>query len=129
MLKVILNETNDKIIRKHFNTYSQILKRSIKISRKKEYIRQINKSDNKYKTMWRIINRNTGKTINKNHKNIILKDNNVNVECPVVTGHSTLTVDIVISNIFNKHFSSVGKTSNNNKNTGHSVINSPATSM
>lgn len=121
VLKTILNETKSKVIKNYFNLYNKILKRSVKTSKRLDYIKQMKASDNKVKTMWNIINNKTGKIKQKCHNNIELTINKKTVKCP-----------IKISNTFNEHFASIGeihKTKNNININKYPVINSPTSSI
>lgn len=117
VLRTLLNESNCNILRNYYKQYSKILKRSIKISKKLEYTKQMRKSDNKYKTMWKIINTKTGKISCKSYKNIKLKINDEIIECPKT-----------ICEIFSETFSNTNKNINANTH-HHHVINSPTFSM
>lgn len=97
-LRSILNHTNNSIIKKYYKSYRKILKKSINISKKILYIKQMYKSDNKTKTMWNIIKAKTGKITTNKHSNIKLKINNVCTESP-----------LEVANGFNKFFASIGE--------------------
>lgn len=97
-LKIILNETNNPTIRKYYDAYSKTLKKAIKKSKKLQYIKQMKKTDNKTKTMWKIINEQTRKTGKKRIKNLQLQINNEIIDCPEK-----------ISNVFNEFFATIGE--------------------
>ncbi|KAF9804418.1 hypothetical protein SFRURICE_014338 [Spodoptera frugiperda] len=111
-----------KLYKNTIKKYSQTLKRSIKISRKLDYIKQMEKSDNKTKTMWNIIKQKTKKPQKNIGNNISLKYNNQTINCPET-----------ISNLFNEYFTTVGLNPNDtnqshNKN-GRPVVDPPECSM
>lgn len=81
-IRVILNHTNNTIIKKHYKIYRKLLKKSIIISKKISYIKQMALSENKTKTMWKIIKNKTNKDQKQVHKNIKLKINNETIESP-----------------------------------------------
>lgn len=99
LLKIIINQTNNKIIKEHFKKFSTILKKSVKLSKKITYSKVMQESKNKTKTMWMITNRIISKRQSNNHCNIKLKYNNYNVQCP-----------LTVANTFNTYFASVGTT-------------------
>lgn len=118
-LGILVNETNSNVIRNFYKSYTKTLKRCVKISKKLMYIKQMKNSENKIKTMWGIINAKTGKKRHKKIKNMKLKIDNEEIECP-----------IQIAEIFNNYFATIGENNNKNEvNVGLPVIDSPVNSL
>lgn len=96
-LKLFISQTKSKILRNYYKTYCKILKRAVFKSRKLNNIRHFEKSCNKIRTTWRIINNETNKIPSIN-KNVELKMNNLQI----------LKEPKGIANLFNSFFASVG---------------------
>ncbi|KAF9823620.1 hypothetical protein SFRURICE_009165, partial [Spodoptera frugiperda] len=101
LLKILTTKTNEPILTNYYKQYEKILKKTVRTSKKLLYINKLNKSTNKTKTMWGIINEKTNKTIKREKSNLKLNiDNN------------TITEPKHIANIFNNFFVSIGENSN-----------------
>lgn len=99
-LKILTSYTKNSLLINHYKTYTKLLKKSVIQSKKLQYIQEMKKSENKTKSMWKIIKERTNKTQKKQFKGISL-----NIR-------STLTSDPKqVANTFNEFFSSVGKSS------------------
>lgn len=107
LLKTLINQKNDKVLKTHFKSYSKTLHKCINKSKKINYVHEMTKSLTKTKTMWHVIKNVTGKNLRKQHKNIELKSQNTVIKCP----HS-------IANSFNEYFSSVSRSLPNNAEAG-----------
>lgn len=70
MLRIMINHTNNNIIKKYYRQYRKILKRAIIISKKKVFIDIMNKAENKTKVMWKIVKEKTNKAPNLLRNNI-----------------------------------------------------------
>jgi hypothetical protein len=100
LLRILVNHTNNNIIKQYYRHYRKTLKKTVIISKKQIYISQMAKSENKTKTMWQIIKTKTNKTNTNSFKNIILHKNKDIIESPTR-----------IANCFNKFFATVGRPS------------------
>lgn len=98
MLRVLINHTNNPIIKKYYRSYRRILKKSIVTAKKYTYIHQMLKSENKTRTMWNIIKQKTNKVPKMTYTNIKLKVNNEILEAPTR-----------VADTFNSFFASVGE--------------------
>lgn len=98
LLKILINKSNNTLLNNHYKAYEKLLKRTIITSKKLNYVRKLNMSENKVKTMWSIINERTNKKPKKDKENIKLQiDNNL------------VTEPKEIVNSFNNHFASIGE--------------------
>jgi exonuclease III len=77
----MLTKNNDDVsVKLHYKTYCKILSRVITAAKKMSYDKYINKSQNKMKTTWKIINSETGRNINSSSTQQLIesyKDQNV----------------------------------------------------
>lgn len=94
--KIHLSQTNSKILNNHHKLYEKILKKVVHKARKLKNITKIKNSNNKMKTMWQIINKET-------NKNIQMKQN-ITLE----TINSCLTNPKTVANSFNNFFATIG---------------------
>ncbi|KAF9799073.1 hypothetical protein SFRURICE_008583 [Spodoptera frugiperda] len=106
LLKTLKIKANNPIITNYYRKYEKILKQIITTAKKIQYINKINKSNNKVKTMWSIINERTNKTFKKERTNLRLQVNNKIISEPKQ-----------IANIFNNFFTSIGEESQTRTNT------------
>ncbi|KAF9811204.1 hypothetical protein SFRURICE_002573 [Spodoptera frugiperda] len=96
LLKTLKIKANNPIITNYYRKYEKILKQIVTTAKKIQYINKINKSNNKVKTMWSIINERTNKTFKKERTNLRLQVNNKIISEPKQ-----------IANIFNNFFTSI----------------------
>ncbi|KAF9824854.1 hypothetical protein SFRURICE_018272, partial [Spodoptera frugiperda] len=107
LLKTLKIKANNPIITNYYRKYEKILKQIVTTAKKIQYINKINKSNNKVKTMWSIINERTNKTFKKERTN--LKEVQVN--------NKIISEPKQIANIFNNFFTSIGEESQTRTNT------------
>lgn len=100
LLRSLINQTGNDILRSHCKTYQRILKKCIKASKKLSYKKIINKSKNKIKTMWNIVKDVTKTQKTHNPSNLRLTISDKVYDCPSA-----------IANLFNDYFMSVGESS------------------
>lgn len=97
LLKTLAIKSNNHILKQHYKKYSKILKNTICIARKLQYINKLNKSSNKVKTMWDIIKERTNKKQSNDKSNIKLRINDILSSDPTL-----------IANTFNNFFAQIG---------------------
>jgi hypothetical protein len=119
-LKILVNQSQNKILIEHHRKYAKMLKKCVRNSKKNNFIRQMSTSTNKTKTMRNIIKETTNKKENcrpgKNHK---LNINNVIVESPNI-----------VANSFNNYFLTVGESAcQQEQPRGRPPIHPPPNSM
>ncbi|KAK3917400.1 LINE-1 reverse transcriptase-like protein [Frankliniella fusca] len=71
-------ETNDEDFKKYFQAYRKCYRKVINSAKQQAILREIRESENKSKTIWKIINKNIGKSAKK-PENIKIKDDNGNL--------------------------------------------------
>lgn len=96
--KILSIKTDNHLIKQHYKIYEKTLKQIVNKAKKLQYINKLMKSNNKVKTMWKIINERTNKNVKKVKKNITLHLNNNVISDPKQT-----------ANIFNSFFASIGE--------------------
>lgn len=116
-LKMLINKSKSQNLIEHYKIYGKILKKSINISKKLHYVNRIEKSNNKIKTMWQIINERTNKKIINEKRNIKLIQNNKTISDPHQIAHT-----------FNSFFASIGDNLNQ-QTCGSPVLNPSTNSM
>lgn len=100
ILKIMVNHTRNKILKKYYQLYSKTLKKAIKNCKRNIYSREMKTSTNRTKTMWNIIKRTTKKPTNSPVKRAKTTSGRNTTQCPLST-----------ANMFNSYFASVGSTS------------------
>ncbi|KAI5632658.1 reverse transcriptase (RNA-dependent DNA polymerase) domain-containing protein [Phthorimaea operculella] len=65
LFKILVTQTNNKILRKYYKIYEKLLKQSVSISKRNVFRNKMKKSKNKNKTMWNIVNERTNKKATK----------------------------------------------------------------
>lgn len=100
LLKSLINQTNSDILKSYCKIYQKILNKCVKASKKFTYRNIIKKSNNKIKTMWNIVKDVTKTRKSHNPPNIKLTVADVIHDSP-----------LVIANLFNDYFVSVGESS------------------
>lgn len=100
ILKIMVNHTQNKILKKYYQQYSKTLKKAIRIYKRNIYSREMKTSTNRTKTMWNIIKRTTKKPTNSPLKCAKTTSGRNATQCPLST-----------ANRFNSYFASVGSTS------------------
>lgn len=98
LLKFHALQSNSELLYHHYKTYEKMLKKTVNTSKKLQYISQMKTSNNKIKTMWKIINERTNKNKLKLKENIKLNINAFEQSDPNI-----------ISKHFNNHFASIGQ--------------------
>lgn len=70
LLKILFIKSNNQILKEYNKKYDKILKKVVNTSKKLQYAKRMNSSNNKIKTMWQIINERTNKIPIKEKRNI-----------------------------------------------------------
>lgn len=97
-LKILVSYTKNKQLIQHYKLYTKLLKKAVNRSKKLLYIAEMKNSENKTKSMWRIIRERTNKNQQKLFQGISL-----NI-------HNNLTSDPMrVANGLNDYFASIGK--------------------
>ena len=110
VLYIKLRNNKNPTLRKYFKDYCLILSKVIKEAKRMEYDRHILNSNNVMRTSWTLIK----KELSKDHKNHGLQSVNIN-------GRSTSNHQIIAS-AFNKHFTTIPDTINQNINANCCLI-------
>jgi hypothetical protein len=103
ILKSFILYNKNNILNNHYKRYSKMLKNIINESRKQQYIKEIKKSDNIMKSMWKIVKERTNKNRTITYNNTELNINNILTNNPKQ-----------VANAFNSFFSSIGRVCGNN---------------
>ncbi|KAI5642242.1 reverse transcriptase (RNA-dependent DNA polymerase) domain-containing protein [Phthorimaea operculella] len=103
LLQHLQESKRNPILKNHCKMYSKVLKKSINLSKRYNYICEMKTSTNKTKTMWAIVNKISGKTKPKQQKNMQLKINN----------NLTTNLPQLIANTFNDYFININSSSLN----------------
>lgn len=121
LLKILTIYFKNDCLKNYYKMYAKILKKCVKTASKMNFIHKMDKSKNKTKTMWAIVNSLTNKnnTDTRTPKNIELKDRDDTI----------ITSPLRVACTFNNYFLSVGKSSLSAEPLGRAVLSPPDNSM
>lgn len=97
-LKSLTIKTNNPMIKQYYKHYEKLLKKTVVAAKKIHFKNKILKSDNKVKTMWKVINEKTNKSFKKEKQNL-----NLEIDKKIISDPK------LIANYFNDYFASIGE--------------------